>query len=209
MLYKDDRYIYPPRPEKTFPRTGMDTFDNNVSMAQPKFNGECCEVYIGGKNWRVMNRHKSPLTKFKITKDEIVSILDNEGVNLLVGEYMITSKKDENGKVFNNKFVIFDIIVYNNEHLLGKTFQERMDILTKMLKVTGETDYAYKITDNIYLTKTFYKGFGELWDKFVEIDMLEGLVLKRKDAGLEVGITEKNNTKSMLKCRKSSKNYNY
>lgn len=208
MLYKDN-YIYPPRPENTFPRTGMDTFDNGTFLGQPKFNGSCSEVYIGGNNWKIMNRHKQPLTGFRINKDEVVSILDNSGVNMFVGEYMNKSKNDEFGKVFNHKLVIFDIIVYNNEHLLGRTFQERLDILNGMLKPIDENDYSYKITDNIYYTKTFYKGFGEIWDKFVEIDMLEGLVLKRMNSGLELGLTERNNVRSQLKCRKPTKIYSY
>ncbi len=209
MIYKQDRYIYPPRPEKTFPRTGMNTFDNGIFMAQPKFNGACAEIYIGGNNWKAMNRHKAILTDFRISRSEVESVITNNGVNMFVGEYMNTSKKDENGKVFNNKLVIFDIIVHNNEHLIGRSFQERMDILTDMLKPVDENDYSYRITDNIYLTKTFYKGFGELWDKFVTIDMLEGLVLKRKDAGLDLGISQKSCSNSILKCRKICKNYNY
>jgi ATP-dependent DNA ligase len=105
--------------------------------------------------------------------------------------------------------MIFDILVFDNEHLIGKTFKERLEILHDMLDFVDENDYCYKITDNIYLTKTFYTGFGEIWDKFVKIDMLEGLVLKRKDAGLEPGTVENNNVMSQLKCRKSTKNYNH
>jgi hypothetical protein len=43
----------------------------------------------------------------------------------------------------------------------------------------------------------------------VGIDMVEGLVLKRKSAKLEVGSTENNNTKSQIKVRKATKNYKY
>lgn len=209
MIFKEDRYIYPPRIEKTFPRSGMDVFDNGLFMAQPKFNGDCCEMYIGGNNWKVMNRHKSLLTRSKIDKEEISSILDNSGVNLIVGEYMNSSKKDENNNLFNNKLIIFDIIVYNNDYLIGKTFQERIDIINNMLTPVDENDYSYKITDNVYLTKTFYENFGVLWDSLVKIDMIEGLVFKRKNAGLEIGTTKNNNTRSQLKCRKSNKNYIY
>jgi hypothetical protein len=209
MIYKDSKYIYPPRPERTFPRSGMDTFDNDVYMAQPKFDGDCTEVYIGENLWKVMNRHKKESSKFKLKKDEIKNLILNKGSNVFVGEYLDKSRKNEFGKVFNDKLIIFDILVLNNEHLIGKTFQERMNILTDMFTYIDENDYSYKLSDNIYLTKTFYKGFGELWDKFVQIDMLEGLVLKRKDAGLEPGTTEKNNVLSQLKCRKETKNYSY
>jgi len=209
MIYKDYKYIYPPRPENTFPRDGMDKFDNDVFVAQPKFNGSCTDVYCGPDLWKTMNRHKQPLTGCKLTKNEFEVIIPKKGNNLIVGEYMNKSKKDEFGKVFNHKLMIFDVLVIDGEYLIGKTFQERLDILYEMFIFEDENDYSLKITDNIYMTKSFYKGFSELWDKLVTIDMIEGLVLKRKDAGLELGLTEKNNTRSMLKCRKSTKNYNY
>jgi len=209
MIYKGDKYIYPPRPENNFPRNGMNNFDDGTYMAQPKFNGSCTETYVGENLWKVMNRHRAPLNGFRIPKNEIKDIIPNSGDNIVVGEYMNKSKKDESGNIFNHKFVIFDIIVLNNEHLIGKTFQERLDILHDMLNFVDENEYSYKITDNIYLTKTFYSGFGEIWDKLVKIDMIEGLVLKRKSVGLEPGTTEKNNIRSQLKCRKSTKNYNY
>ena len=39
--------------------------------------------------------------------------------------------------------------------------------------------------------------------------MVEGWVLKRKNARLEVGNTENNNVKSQLKARKPTRNYKY
>lgn len=209
MIYKDSKYIYPPRPENCFPRAGMNNFDNGTFMAQPKFNGSCTEVYFGPDLWKTMNRHKQPLTGCKLTKTEFSALIPNMTNNVICGEYMNKSKKDEFGKVFNHKLMIFDILVLDNEHLVGKTFIERYNILKDMLNVVDENEYAYKITDNIYLTKNFFSGFGEIWDKLTKIDMIEGLVLKRKEAGLEPGVTEKNNTKSQLKCRKSTKNYSY
>lgn len=209
MIYKYPKYIFPPRPDRCFPRSGMDTFDDGTCMAEPKFNGKCTEVYNGDK-WAVYNRHNA-LTEFKITRDEMQYVLPYPGQHLIVGEYMNTSKKDENNKVFNNKFMIFDIIVFDNDHLIGKTFQERMDLLIRLVasKVIASNDYSYQLSDNIFLTKVFYKDFGTLWDKFVQVDMLEGLVLKKINSPLEPGITEMNNHRSMLKCRKPTKNYKH
>jgi hypothetical protein len=48
-----------------------------------------------------------------------------------------------------------------------------------------------------------------LYNDLVEIDMIEGLVLKRKSARLEAGTSELNNVKSQIKCRKATKNYRY
>jgi hypothetical protein len=48
-----------------------------------------------------------------------------------------------------------------------------------------------------------------LFDTLTPIDMIEGLVLKRKNARLEMGNTELNNTKSQVKARKATLNYKF
>jgi hypothetical protein len=205
----NSQYIFPPRPENKLPRAGLEKFDNGTFFAQPKFNGSCAEIYTGSDVHNVMNRHKAQLTGFKIPKTEIRNLIHNNGMNLIVGEYMNKSKKDHTCRLFNHKFVIIDLLVVDGEYLLGTTYDERVDMMYDMFKFSDENDYSYKITDNIYMTKTFYTGFNTLWDNFVKTEMLEGLVLKRKNAGLEMGATEKNNVKSMLKIRKETKNYRY
>lgn len=208
MTIKD--YIYPPRPENKVPRSSLQSFDNGTTfLSQPKFNGSCGEIYIGN-GIKAMNRHKSELTGFIIPHSEIKSIISNNDINLIVGEYMNKSKKDHTNNVFNHKFIIYDIIVFNGEHLLGQTFQQRLNILYDMFKFVDENDYSYKITDNIYMTKTFDTDFCNLWDNLTKIDMIEGLVLKRKNAGLESGVGKQmNNVLSQIKCRKQTKNYSY
>jgi hypothetical protein len=39
--------------------------------------------------------------------------------------------------------------------------------------------------------------------------MIEGIVMKRINAKLELGVNESNNVKSQLKIRKSTKSYKY
>lgn len=203
------KYIFPPRPENKIPRSSLDKFDNGMFIAEPKFNGSCCEPYIEVDSIKIMNRHKNFLTGVKIKDEEFRSILDVGDGNLYVGEYMNKSKKDKFGNVFNHKFIIFDIIVLRGEHLIGKTFLERYNILLDLFDFISEDDLTYKISENIYLTKIFETNFCEIWDDITKIDMIEGLVLKKKNAKLETGITEKNNVKSQIKCRKETKNYSY
>ena len=159
-----------------------------------------------------MNRHDQRLTNFQITQNELnkIFICDNGEWLVLNAEYMNKSKNDENNVVFNHKLVIFDILVYKSEYLVGTTFSERVDILDSIYgTVNSEKSYLYSITDNIYRVKSFTQGFKSLFDEWTKIDMVEGLVLKRANARLEIGNTENKNTKSQLKARKSTKNYKY
>ena len=202
------KYIFPPRPENKVPRSSIDTFDDGTFMAQPKFNGSCAELYLD-KSFKVMNRHQQTLSGVTIKEDEFRSIFDFGKENLIVGEYMNKSKKGLDGKIFNHKFMTFDIIVSDGTHLLGKTFSERYDMLYEKFKILDEDELTYKLSDNIYLVKNYEKDFGKIWDNITKIDMIEGLVLKKKNAGLELGTREKNNWANQIKIRKTEKNYSY
>lgn len=211
MKYTNFKYIYPPRPSNAIPQSDLKNWDNDTLVSQPKLNGSNCEIYTNGEDFIAMNRHGGRLTNFKMDINEIRNIYIGKGEWMVInGEYMNKSQKDENGVLFNNKFVIFDILVLNGDYLLGKTFQERISILDDVYgKEDSEKDYLYKITDNVYRVKSFYSNFDDVFENLTKIEMIEGLVMKRKNARLEIGATENNNVKSQLKCRKVTKNYKY
>jgi hypothetical protein len=208
--YLNYRYIFPPRPKNAIPDTELEFWDNGSLIAQPKLNGSNCVIFTNGVKTIVMNRHNQRLTNFNISDNEIKDIYRGEGWMILNGEYMNKSKSDENNQVFNHKFVIFDILGFNGDYLVGKTFEERIQLLDSIYgQVDSEKEYLFKVTENVYRVKSYVGDFKSLYDKLTPIDMIEGLVMKRKNARLELGTSENNNTKSQLKCRKATKNYKY
>lgn len=211
MKYSNFKYIYPPRPKNNIPPSDLEFWDNDTLIAQPKLNGSNCVIFTNGEEFFVMNRHKQRLTNFKITKEELSEIYRGNGEWMIInGEYLNKSKKDESNKIFNHKLIVFDILAYNGEYLVGKTFKERVELLDKIYdKKDCEKNYLYNISENVFRVKSYFKNFEDLFSKFIEIDMIEGLVMKRKSAKLEIGLTEQNNIKTQLKCRKPTKNYKY
>ena len=213
MEYNKYNYIFPPRPDYAAPATDIQRYDNGSMLGQAKSNGSNCIIFTDGKTMHVMNRHNELLTNFQIPKEEIINNLFkcDEGKWMVInGEYMNKSKNDENGKVFNHKLVLYDIIVFNSVHLLGWTNDKRVEFMHSLYgKNLSDRPYYYGISDNIYMNISYYGNFAELYDDFVKTDMIEGLVLKRRNAKLESGRTEKNNNKSMVKFRKPTKNYKF
>jgi ATP-dependent DNA ligase len=209
--YNNFKYIYPPRPRNAVTPEDLNFWDNGTLIAQPKLNGSNCVIFTNGENFFIMNRHKQRLTNFKIDNLELSKIYRGDGEWMIInGEYMNKSKSDENGKVFNHKLVIFDILAYNGEYLVGSTFSERVNLLDNIYGVVNsEKDYLFSVTDNIYRVKSYNDNFSNIFNKFIEVDMLEGLVMKRANAKLELGATELNNVKSQIKCRKRCKSYKY
>lgn len=211
MKYTSFRYLYPPRPKNPIPNTELSFWDNGSLICQVKLNGSNCLIFTNGEKHIAMNRHNGRLTNFQLKDDEIKELYKGTGGwTVLNGEYLNKNKQDENRKAFNHKFVIFDILVNDGDYLVGKTFEERIALLDTMFGQNEcEKSYLYGISENVYRVKSYENQFNILYDTLTPIDLIEGLVLKRKTARLEMGTSELNNTKSQVKIRKATKNYKY
>lgn len=208
--YKNFKFIYPPRPEYMIPCTELYKYET-THLAQPKLNGSCVIVFIKGNEFRYFGRHQNENLKgFKLTINDFKNTnFDDNEWNVVVGEYMNKNQNGIDGKPWNHKFVIFDILVHNGQYLLGTTLAERIKILDELYGVENENEYLYKVNENVFRVKTFTDNFIERWKKITEVGMLEGFVLKKPNAKLERGMAERNNALWQLKSRKSTKNYNF
>lgn len=212
MKYNSYRYLYPPRPQNAVPSTDLGYYDDGTFLGQPKLNGSNCVIFTDGVKVFKMNRHNDRLTRFEIKDEEILALYQGTGGwTVLNGEYLNKNKSDETRKSFNHKFVIFDILVNDGDYLIGKTFEQRIKLLDEMFhKNECEKDYLFGISDNVYRVKSYENNFNGLFDKLTFCNQLmEGLVLKRRNSRLELGNTELNNNKSQIKCRVSTKNYKF
>jgi len=212
MKYENYSYLYPPRPQNAICPEDLNYWDNDSMIAQAKLNGSNCVIFTDGERLIIMNRHGQPLSNVSILRSDILGLFRGTIGKWMVlnGEYLNKSKMDENLQIFNHKLVIFDILVYNSEYLVGKTFKERIDLLDNLYGLEdSEKSYLFSISGNIYRVKSFYSDFKSIFDNLTKIDMVEGLVLKRSNAKLEVGASELNNTKSQIKSRKKDKNFKY
>jgi ATP-dependent DNA ligase len=209
IKYPSFRYIYPPRPEINLPSSELDKYDNGLWLGQPKLNGSNITIFTNGVEVYLYSRHNDILSGVKMKNTEFLSLHRGNGWIVINGEYMNKSKNNANGLVFNHKLVIFDILVYNGVQTIGMTFEERVHLLNKLYSSVHYDGYINKVTDNVYIVKSFNFDFKETHQKIVKIDMYEGWVLKKKSSRLKNGVSKKNNTDSQIKFRKSTKNYNY
>lgn len=213
MRYDNYQYIYPPRPSNAIPPKCLVDWDNGTMLAQPKLNGSNCLIFTDGRQVVAMNRHRQRLTNFRLQPSEVLAALDgrSSGWTVLNGEYLNKSKTDETGTAFNHRLVIFDLLVKDSEYLVGTTFEERVSILDGMFgERPSDKDYLTSISDNILRVRSYRSGFAELFESLTRRGtLIEGVVLKRAGARLEVGNTENNNTRSQVKSRVPTKNYRF
>lgn len=208
MEYNKYKYIYPPRPETKVSPDSVSNFES-LYFAQPKLNGSCMFLTTNGTEIHVKNRHKEDFKNFKLDIEELKKLHRGNGWMVLCGEYMNKSQRDEHNQVWNQKFVIFDILVYEGKHLLGTTFEERIKLLDRLYGKIEAKMFMYQVSENVFRVMTGLHSFREIYNEITMYEMYEGLVLKMKNGKLENGVREKNNTKTQIKVRKETKNYTF
>lgn len=217
MKYDSFKYIFPPRPEVKTSQADLSKYDNGEYICQPKYNGSCCIIFTNGTECYVYNRHKKPLAVSK--EIEFKKLAQSEQWYVYAGEYLNKGKAGERGEKERDKFIIWDVIVWEGQYLIGKTIEERLILLEKIypcrrLVVHPDKLEMYKhlcCTEykGIYKAPTYLNSFADLYEEIVQTDLYEGIVLKKKDSRLTFGFQELNNHDWQIKCRKETKLYNF
>lgn len=217
MKYDQFKYLYPPRPEYKTPPSSLETYDTGEYIAQPKYNGSACLVFTNGDELHVYNRHKRPLAKYS-PFIHFRELAKTSNWYVYAGEYLNKAKKGEMGDIERDKFVIWDLLVWDGEYLIGKTMEERLMILENIYPcqraIVSDKLEMYDhlcCTEHagIYKAPTYGGGFDILYEELYETELYEGLVLKKKNSKLTYGFQEKNNSDWQIKCRKETKLYNF
>lgn len=221
MTYDKYLYLYPPRPEQRINAASISLYDNLQWIVQPKYNGAAALAFLDGKNFcQVMNRHNQPLTNVKYDHVDFRSIHRGSGWMVVCGEYLNKNKRGEDGTLFNHRFIMYDILVYESQYLIGETTEDRLLLLEKLfpcqrslIDKNGKMEmYEHICCANIqgvYKSPSYMAGFKDIYDELVKTELYEGLVIKRANAKLSVGFNENNNSDWQLKVRKETKNYKF
>lgn len=216
MNYDQYKYLFPPRPDLAVPVSALTMYDKqNKFVAQPKLNGSCTVLFMNETETVLMTRHNEPFKrKPELADEEFHRLYKGSGWMVLVGEYMNKSQANMDNIVFNQKFVVFDILVFNGVQLLGYSVEARLALLESLYGDSRAVydDFIDSIlgNQNLYLVKWFTEGFTTLFDMMKNSSMYEGLVLKKRSAKLSQMDREKGpNNVTQLKFRKPTRKYTY
>lgn len=222
------QYIFPPRAETCIPKDDATVFLDMGWKPQLKYNDSHALIKILPEPHKIelWNRHGERFRTYTAPDwltEQLEQVagalgLPNNQYHLLDGGLL-----DQKHQAIKDTIVIWDILVQNDEHLLGTTYQERYDILKNSISTeepywyTHPThdpiDFGIKLTDNIILARQYdASDWDHIWETVHTINapfstkndvkpVLEGVVLKDPNGRLEMGYKEKNNTDWMVKSR--------
>lgn len=209
--YLTFRYIYPPRPAGAIPPHHVDRYPGWI--AQYKFNGTRNVVFMfPDGHIEMFNRHKQWNKAYKPTEDMVLAF---HALNLPKGKFHVFDGELMHSKTrgIKDRFILFDILVFNGEYLLGTRYIDRYRMLEALLGTPTEFEaetgnkIAYRVNNNIWFSKIYTKDLKERFKKLIHMDEVEGLVLKDPNGRLTFGLQEENNGSWMIRVRKPHKNY--
>lgn len=207
--YDNFRYYFPPRPSLVMSSDAILNFENMGFWGQAKLNGSCSVTDTDGSNAIIMNRHRERFKNMGLNMVEIAALHRGKGLMKFTGEYMNKSQRDANGKIFNQKLCIFDIMVFENQYLTGTTYKERQDLIDEIFVTTPFDPWMNQISENVFRIINHKEDLTAKWKEVSQHEMYEGMVFKKPTGKLEAGTREANNTGWQSKCRKPTKNYSY
>jgi ATP-dependent DNA ligase len=180
-------------------------YEDGDWIAQRKFRGSRIVVNISkNKQVTVGSRHGAKFSKFDLTsneKNELVSCLNLEEDK----EYWLDGELMNKDVDATNEIIFFDVL-QAGKYLFHKPNQvERIEILNHICnnpKNKCKSQIALEITSKFWMAETFFSSFKERFDESLNNDQLEGLVLRKRNAGLDSFGEKEYETNNLIRCRK-------
>lgn len=206
------KYIYPPRPRSILlPAQLAEEEQRGGWLWQHKFNGDRCiavvestpssrKVTLGNRRGRFHPNNKFPNIRAELSSQ---NFLLPTGTHYLDGELLV-----ENGM---EVLVLFDVLQWTN-YLIGKTQEHRLHMLREILGNPTEPcseKIALSVTKHIWMARTGDKDFVSHYEEYIDNDLIEGLVLKKRDAVLDNWGSSEYEVDWQIRCRKPSKKYRF
>lgn len=198
--------VHGPRPKGRIRPEQLPAYEKTGNwIIQRKYNGHKNTIYISGDQVDFYNkgakflRYKMPE---KLRKQ--FAALNLKGKCWLDGELLHPTVKDT--------VVLYDALQLDGKYLIGKTQIERLNLLSEVCvnpQQLCSSGVALQVSDNIWLAEWWDKDFACHFEEFLDLDLIEGLVLRRKKGRLMNMGHLPYETDDQIRCRKNSKKYRF
>jgi hypothetical protein len=227
-----DQYIFPPRSQDAIPRADTEVFKALDWIAQLKYNDSHALIkYCADGEIQLWNRHAERFRTYYPPAElieELRMIGDRLGVEPGAVTILDGGLLDQKHQAIKDTIVLWDILVHNNQHLLGTTLDSRYVQLFAAATTDpwiyehpkhAPQEFGLKFTPNVFIPRNWEPCMWDhMWELVATVNapfthgtpkdtnyeikpVLEGLVFKDPLGVLEMGFKEKNNDSWMMRSR--------
>jgi len=198
IKYNGFIFLFPPRPENIIRSDTLNVFEKKRYVAQIKKNGTGSILAVSPDKkfifkTRQGTEHKQWSPPAEIL-DPFYSLPDR-------WYYFCFELLHSKTKHIKNTMFIHDLLVANNNYLIGTKYIDRYNLLHNLFRVKESHSQYDVISDNITIANNYNIGFETLYNSLGNTED-EGLVLKNPQAKLSLCTKEKSNSVWQVKCRR-------
>ena len=198
--------VHGPRPEGRIRPDQLAFYEATGDWCvQRKFNGYKCTFSVCDGKVNFYNKGKP----FKRWKPPASLLKQFSALNLKPGTHWFDSELLE--PRVKNTIVIYDVLQFSR-YLIGTTQIHRLNLLDEICGKPRERcdlGIAILVTENIWLAEWWEEDFEQHYEEMLDMDLIEGLVLRQKEAKLNNHGRVAYETQSQIRCRKNSANYRF
>jgi ATP-dependent DNA ligase len=194
--------FYPPKPTLiSITQPLFSQLDKDARfVAELKYNGDrlILQRFEDG-SFEFWNRHGEKLRRYD-PSPIILQHLKNlkwEGYCVCDGELLHHKTKH-----IKHHAILFDVFIWNGQSLKLKPFVERRTYLERLFGVHDNDSW-------VTIAPQWKTNFKKVFDDFTKNEEIEGLVMKRLDAKLQLGTSSSPTVKYMFKVRKPGPTYRF
>lgn len=210
VRYDSFSYLWPPRPESAVAPLVLKSLEKRGWIAQVKKNGTCSVIFVSpDKKVTAMNRHNEEHKAWTPTPEVMADFarLPGNGWYVFVGELL---HNKISSAALKNIHYVHDVLVANGEYLVGRTQEQRQDILHDLLMTDDavETASHYVVSPYLWIPVEYEADFAGLFASLKD-DEDEGIVMKDPNQKLVFCSRQKANVAGQVKCRRTHKNFSF
>ena len=208
--------LYPPHPASKMPAHDLDAYEATGEwIAQRKFNGThiLLNVSSSGKVG-ILTRHGTPPKLFSLSDSHVHQILS---LNIERGkEYWFDGElldHKTSSPRYKGKIVLFDVLQAGRYFLRNPDQAERLKILSE---ICGNPTFhepnrgiALEVSRDLWVAENWSSGFRDRFSDFLDMDEIEGLILRKASSFLENFGRTKYDVHWIVRCRKPNKSGSY
>lgn len=195
--YTNFIFLFPPRPENKILPGMLNVFEKQRYVAQIKKNGTGSILAISPEKEIFIKTRHGEGHKAWTAPDEI---LDPFYLLPKRWYYFCFELLHSKTKTIKNTMYLHDVLVANNNYLLGFKYIERYNLLHELFRTREATAQYDVVTENVLIANNYNLGFEAVFNSLTKEED-EGLVLKDPQAELSLCTKEKSNSSWQVKCR--------
>lgn len=164
----------------------------------------------------ILNRHGEVPKMFSLSEGHTLQILSldlEDGKEYWLDGELLDHKTSS--PHYKGKIVLFDVLQAGEYFLRFPDQRGRLEILSRICRRPSELEpgrgIALKVSEDIWMAESWDSGFSERFGDFLDMDEIEGLVLRKGRSVLGNFGLAKYEVPWILRCRKpnASGSYNF